>query len=107
MDENHIPYITKTAFMVGVGLGWASLMGNPYAILASTVPPERTGVYMGIFSMFIVIPMLIQHLAGWRFAPGYRAGRRLAAGRWALHPVGEEPGRAGSRAGAPLGLAQA
>jgi maltose/moltooligosaccharide transporter len=46
--------------MVGVGLGWASLMGNPYAILASAVPPERTGVYMGIFNMFIVIPMLIQ-----------------------------------------------
>ena len=46
--------------MVGVGLGWASLMGNPYAILASSVPPERTGVYMGIFNMFIVIPMLVQ-----------------------------------------------
>ncbi len=46
--------------MIGVGLGWASLMGNPYAILASSVPPERTGVYMGIFNMFIVIPMLIQ-----------------------------------------------
>jgi maltose/moltooligosaccharide transporter len=24
------------------------------------VPPERTGVYMGIFNMFIVIPMIIQ-----------------------------------------------
>ena len=46
--------------MIGVGLGWASLMGNPYAILAGAVPPERTGVYMGIFNMFIVIPMLIQ-----------------------------------------------
>jgi len=46
--------------MVGVGLGWASLMGNPYAILAGSVPPERTGVYMGIFNMFIVIPMLVQ-----------------------------------------------
>ncbi len=46
--------------MIGVGLGWASLMGNPYAILAGSVPPERIGVYMGIFNMFIVIPMLIQ-----------------------------------------------
>ena len=45
--------------MIGVGLGWASLMGNPYVMLAGSVPPERTGVYMGIFNMFIVIPMLI------------------------------------------------
>jgi maltose/moltooligosaccharide transporter len=35
-------------------------MGNPYVMLAQSIPPERTGVYMGIFNMFIVIPMLIQ-----------------------------------------------
>ncbi len=44
---------------VGLGLGWASIMGNPYVILAGSIPPERTGVYMGIFNMMIVIPMLI------------------------------------------------
>ncbi len=46
--------------MVGIGLGWGSIMGNPYVMLADCIPPERTGVYMGIFNMFIVIPMLIQ-----------------------------------------------
>lgn len=46
--------------MIGVGLGWASMMGNPYVMLAGCVPPQRIGVYMGIFNMFIVIPMLIQ-----------------------------------------------
>lgn len=46
--------------MVGIGLGWASLMGNPYVMLAGAIPPERNGVYMGIFNMFIVIPMLFQ-----------------------------------------------
>jgi maltose/moltooligosaccharide transporter len=46
--------------MVGVGLAWASIMGNPYVMLAGSIPPERVGVYMGIFNMFIVIPMLIQ-----------------------------------------------
>jgi maltose/moltooligosaccharide transporter len=35
-------------------------MGNPYVMLAGCIPPERTGVYMGIFNMFIVIPMIIQ-----------------------------------------------
>ncbi len=35
------------------------MMGNPYVILAGSIPPERTGVYMGIFNMMIVIPMLL------------------------------------------------
>ena len=48
--------------MIGVGLAWASIMGNPYILLAGSIPPERAGVYMGIFNMFIVIPMLIQML---------------------------------------------
>ncbi len=43
---------------VGIGLGWASIMGTPYLILAASIPPERTGVYMGLFNMMIVIPML-------------------------------------------------
>ncbi len=46
--------------MIGIGLAWASMMGNPYVMLAGCIPPERTGVYMGIFNMFIVIPMMIQ-----------------------------------------------
>jgi maltose/moltooligosaccharide transporter len=48
--------------MVGIGLAWGSIMGNPYVLLAGSIPPERAGVYMGIFNMFIVIPMLIQSL---------------------------------------------
>jgi maltose/moltooligosaccharide transporter len=31
----------------------------PYAILAGAIPPERTGVYMGVFNFFIVIPEII------------------------------------------------
>jgi maltose/moltooligosaccharide transporter len=58
-----IPHITEKVWLfvpaVGVGLGWASMMGNPYIILAESIPPERTGVYMGIFNMMIVTPMLI------------------------------------------------
>ncbi len=46
--------------MVGIGLAWASIMGNPYIMLAGCIPAHRTGVYMGIFNMFIVIPMMIQ-----------------------------------------------
>lgn len=46
--------------MVGVGLAWASIMGNPYILLAGSIPKERAGVYMGIFNMFIVLPMIVQ-----------------------------------------------
>ncbi|MBB5883826.1 maltose/moltooligosaccharide transporter [Xanthomonas sp. F1] len=46
--------------MIGIGLAWASMMGNPYLMLANSIPPERTGVYMGLFNLFIVLPMLIQ-----------------------------------------------
>jgi len=45
--------------MVGVGLAWASILSMPYAILAGSLPPERTGVYMGIFNFFIVIPQIL------------------------------------------------
>ncbi|MCH8181313.1 MAG: MFS transporter [Proteobacteria bacterium] len=61
-----LPGIHDTAWlfvpMVGVGLAWASMMGNPYAMLADSVPPERVGVYMGLFNAFIVLPMLLQML---------------------------------------------
>lgn len=61
-----IPHISDKLWLflpaVGIGLGWASIMGNPYIILANSIPPERTGVYMGIFNMMIVTPMLINAL---------------------------------------------
>ncbi len=47
---------------IGIGIGWAGMMGNTYVMLANAIPPERNGIYMGIFNMFIVIPMFIQTL---------------------------------------------
>ena len=59
-----IPGVDTTAalfvLMLGIGIGWAGMMGNTYVMLADAIPPERNGIYMGIFNMFIVIPMLIQ-----------------------------------------------
>ena len=38
----------------------------PYAILAGSLPAGRTGVYMGIFNFFIVIPEIVASLGfGW------------------------------------------
>jgi len=58
-----LPHIESKALLfvpaIGIGIGWASMMGNPYVILAGAIPADRTGVYMGIFNMMIVIPMLL------------------------------------------------
>lgn len=58
-----LPHVTDKALLflpaIGIGLAWGSIMGNPYAILTNSIPPQRTGVYMGIFNMMIVIPMLL------------------------------------------------
>jgi maltose/moltooligosaccharide transporter len=45
--------------MVGVGIAWAAIVSVPYAILASSVPARKMGVYMGIFNIFIVVPQLL------------------------------------------------
>jgi len=47
-------------FSFGLGIAWASMLAMPYQLLAGSIPKEKTGVYMGIFNMFIVIPMIIQ-----------------------------------------------
>jgi maltose/moltooligosaccharide transporter len=49
--------------MVGVGIAWASILSMPYAILSTALPPERMGVYMGVFNFFIVIPEIVASLA--------------------------------------------
>ena len=52
--------------MTGVGIAWASILSMPYAILSGSIPPEKTGIYMGIFNFFIVLPEIIISLGfGW------------------------------------------
>jgi maltose/moltooligosaccharide transporter len=47
-------------YAVALGITWASMMSMPYQIVAKSIPKNKMGVYMGIFNMFIVIPMIIQ-----------------------------------------------
>jgi len=48
--------------MVGVGVAWASILAMPYSILAGALPSGKTGIYMGIFNFFIVIPEILAAL---------------------------------------------
>jgi len=70
--------------MIGLGIFWASAVGIPYLMVASMVPAKRTGVYMGILNMMIVVPMLIETVTfGWiftHFLSGKGANAILVAG---------------------------
>ncbi len=98
--------------MVGVGIAWISILAIPYAVLAGSLPPQKTGVYMGIFNFFIVIPENLASLFfGWimnhllnnnRIAAVVAGGfsmlvaaalmqRVIDAGDEAVHRFGAEP----------------
>jgi len=52
--------------MTGVGIAWASILSMPYAMLAPVLPANKTGIYMGIFNFFIVLPEIMATLGfGW------------------------------------------
>ena len=55
--KNHILIFLPMLFL---GIGWAAMMGIPYAMVSKIVPDGKRGVYMGIVNMMIVIPMFIQ-----------------------------------------------
>jgi maltose/moltooligosaccharide transporter len=44
---------------VGIGIAWASILAMPYAILASSLPQKKLGIYMGLFNIFVVVPQLL------------------------------------------------
>jgi len=45
--------------MIGIGVAWASILSMPYAMLTGALPPDKMGIYMGIFNFFIVIPQIL------------------------------------------------
>jgi maltose/moltooligosaccharide transporter len=50
---------TLVVSMVMVGIGWASVLSMPYAMLSGCIPGEKMGFYMGVFNFFIVIPQVL------------------------------------------------
>lgn len=44
---------------IGIGIAWASILAMPYAILASSLPQSKLGIYMGLFNVFVVVPQLL------------------------------------------------
>lgn len=64
----HNPYLVLLP-MAGFGIAWASILSIPYAIVSDSIPKQNTGLYMGIFNIFVVIPQIIVALClGWFMA---------------------------------------
>ncbi|MBL6865727.1 MAG: MFS transporter [Flavobacteriales bacterium] len=59
----------ESSYMLGgcfacIGIAWGSILSMPYAMLSSSVPSQKMGIYMGIFNIFIVIPQIVAALGG-------------------------------------------
>lgn len=63
-------YATPSTLMYSfilIGFSWGSILSMPYAMLSSSVNPNKMGMMMGLFNMFIVIPQIIAALGGINF----------------------------------------
>jgi MFS family permease len=49
-------------FMAVAGIGWAAVVSLPFAIMTEKIDHSRTGFFMGIFNLSVVLPQLIVSL---------------------------------------------
>jgi len=65
--------------MIGIGLAWGSILSMPYAILSSSIPPRKMGVYMGIFNFFITMPQIVNGFFGGLIVKKFYHGEAIYA----------------------------
>lgn len=75
IEEPNMLYIS----MGMVGIAWASILSMPYTILAGSIPPQKMGIYMGIFNFFIVLPEIIASLSFGSIMENFLSNDRLMA----------------------------
>lgn len=56
------PYTIYILMMV-VGIGWASIISLPFAIMSQKVAQNQMGLYMGLFNLSVVLPQLVSSFA--------------------------------------------
>jgi maltose/moltooligosaccharide transporter len=91
--------------MAVVGIGWASTVSLPFAIMSDNVDQSRMGLFMGIFNLSVVIPQLVVSGVIGKFvgaAPDKNIvfviaaiSLAISAGLWFF--VGENPAPSGNR----------
>lgn len=66
--------------MVGVGIAWASILSIPYSLLMDELSADQSGVYMGLFNVFVTLPQIVMAIAFGGVMKSVLQGNRL----WAL-----------------------
>ena len=46
-------------WMAVVGIGWASTISLPFAIMSQKIDQDKMGLYMGLFNLSVVLPQLV------------------------------------------------
>ena len=75
IEQPNMLYISMSM----VGIAWASILSMPYTILAGSIPPQKMGIYMGIFNFFIVLPEIIASLSFGSIMENFLNNDRLMA----------------------------
>lgn len=58
----HTPLVLYVLMAVA-GIGWAAVVSLPFAIMTEKIDQSRTGFFMGIFNLSVVLPQLLVSLA--------------------------------------------
>ena len=56
------PYVLYVLMMI-VGIGWASIISLPFAIMSQKIAQNKMGLYMGLFNLSVVLPQLVSSFA--------------------------------------------
>jgi MFS family permease len=56
------PYVLYILMMI-VGVGWASIISLPFAIMSQKISQNKMGLYMGLFNLSVVLPQLVSSFA--------------------------------------------
>lgn len=54
--------MTILLFMAVLGIGWASIISLPFAIISQKADKSEMGLYMGLFNLSVVLPQLVVSL---------------------------------------------
>jgi maltose/moltooligosaccharide transporter len=56
------PWVLYILMMI-VGIGWASIISLPFAIMSQKIAQNQMGLYMGLFNLSVVLPQLVSSFA--------------------------------------------
>src|SRR3546814_1552851 len=69
--------ITLFVLMGVAGIGWGAIVSLPFAIMSERVDARRLGMFMGMFTLSVVLPKLVASFAIGPWLAGDRKSTRM------------------------------